>query len=998
MATSRLAGKRQFLLNEVFPVLSLAILAISGWDTAVTAQQSDRARPRADYLMSCGTFADGDYRRAFRGLKSSSFLQAPNRWIDSICIFAMQGECLYQVGDTAAALEMYNAALDLFIKYPDWMRRIRFPTQLNPLRRQINPAINWGTSRRRSVPVQLPESLLSYQLNQAIQGNQILLGTPDARPVRAAEIVRCIALAMRRRLEIMGPYCEHSPGTDNLNALLKQQQLGHANHWSQAWVSLWRGLALASAAKHAQAAAELQKSLVILGRYDHPLTATALVELGKLAFRAGNFDAAANYFFEASFPAAAYEQHVLIAEAFSWGAVVHMMRGQQGMYPPLVPVASWANRNSRHLQASVLVRTAEVALHQGQPKLAVTVLQQARRTMARRDIALGRIGARHMFQAAILEFNDGRHEAGMKLFATSMAFQRKASLWLSHVVLVDQAFTSGRLRVTGIVDELYEGLLRDPTAKDWAHDPMECFALLTTSLEAPMEHWLELSIERREFEKAIQITDRIRRHRFYRTLPVGGRMLAFRWILQAPAELLNETARLQRQNLVAKYPNLAATSRTVTQVRKQLADLALVPEDEEAAREQQKLFQLLATASQQQELLLHRIALRREPAEFVFPPQQDVKELQKTIPPAHAILSFFATSRMVHAFMMSRGKYGHWHVEAPSRMRQLVSGMLRKMGNHEANSTVASTQLGESDWRGLGHQILMELTNDADVGVWDQLEELVVVPDGILWYVPFEALIIENDVNGTPIIGKSRVRYAPLVSLAYPTKRRLSPQADTAVVVGKLFPRDDQTVAEEAFNRLQNGLPRTVRLPDKLSAPSGLIASVCQRLVVLNDLTDANLVPYGWSPVSLDRGRPGSSLASWIALPWGAPQQVVLPGFHTAAENGLKKGGNGNEIFLTLCGLMSSGSQTILLSRWRTGGQTAYDLTREFTQELPHRPASAAWQRSVQLMMRAPLDPEQEPRVDDQDTELRATADHPFFWAGYLLVDTGDAADAGEEK
>ena len=163
----------------------------------------------------------------------------------------------------------------------------------------------------------------------------------------------------------MGPYCEHSPGTDNLNALLKQQQLSHANHWSQAWVSLWRGLALASAAKHAQAAAELQKSLVILGRYDHPLTATALVELGKLAFRAGNFDAAANYFFEASFPAAAYDQHVLIAEAFSWGAVVHMMRGQQGMYPPLMPVASWANRNSRHLQASMLVRTAEVALHQG---------------------------------------------------------------------------------------------------------------------------------------------------------------------------------------------------------------------------------------------------------------------------------------------------------------------------------------------------------------------------------------------------------------------------------------------------------------------------------------------------------------------------------------------------------------------------------------------------------------------------------------------------------
>ena len=992
MSTNGPLGRHRFPCG-VLTALGWMLIASTTLDRPTDAQQSDRARPRADYAISCQILADGDYRRAFKGLKSSSYLQAPNRWIDSICIFTMQGECLFQVGETVAALERYNAALELFAQYPDWLRRIRFPTQLNPSRRQINPAINWGASRRRAIIGQFPNSLPSFQLNQAIQGNQIVLGRPDARPVRVTEIVRCIALAMRRRLEIMGPYGEHSPGTAKLNVLLKQQHLTHVNHWSQAWVSVWRGLALASAAKHAQAAAELQKSLLILGRYDHPLTATALLELGKLAFRAGNFEAAANYFYEASFPAAAYDQYVLIAEAFSWGSATHMMRGLPGIYPPLVPASSWANRDSRHLQAAMFVRTAEEALHLGEPKVAATALLQARRAMARRDIAIGRIGARHAFQAAILEFNDGNKESGAKFFANAMAFQRKASLWINHVALVDTAFMSGQLRVTGVVDGLYERLLRDPTPKDWAHDPMECFAILTTSLELPMEHWLELSIDRREFEKAIQITDRIRRHRFYRTLPVGGRVLAFRWILQAPDGLLNDTARLQRQNLLAKYPQLAATSRTVAQLRQQLSAVPLVPDNEEATRQQQKLLQMLSAVSQQQELLLHRIALRREPAEYVFPPQQDVKELQKTIPAGQAILSYFITSRMVHAFMLSREKYGHWHVESPSKMKQLISGMLRKMGNHESNSNVASRELGDSDWRPLGHQILMELTNEADVGVWDKLDELVVIPDGILWYVPFEALAIENHENATSIIGKSRVRYAPLVSLAYPTRRHMSPQADTAVVVGRLFPRDDQAVAEGAFDRLQTGLPRTVRLPDKLSAPSGLIASVCQRLVVLNDITDAGLAPYNWSPVSLDRGKAGSTVASWIALPWGAPQQLILPGFHTAAENGLKKGGNGNEVFLTLCGLMSAGSQTILISRWRTGGQTAYDLTREFTQELPHRSASAAWQRSVQLMMRSPLDPEQEPRVEEGDEELSSTADHPFFWAGYLLVDTGDVGD-----
>ena len=74
-----------------------------------------------------------------------------------------------------------------------------------------------------------------------------------------------------------------------------------------------------------------------------------------------------------------------------------------------------------------------------------------------------------------------------------------------------------------------------------------------------------------------------------------------------------------------------------------------------------------------------------------------------------------------------------------------------------------------------------------------------------------------------------------------------------------------------------------------------------------------------------------------------------MPGFHTPAEYGLKKGGTGDEVFLTVCGLMASGSRTVLLSRWRVGGQSTVDLMREFVQELPHESAAAAWRRSVQL-------------------------------------------------
>ena len=61
-------------------------------------------------------------------------------------------------------------------------------------------------------------------------------------------------------------------------------------------------------------------------------------------------------------------------------------------------------------------------------------------------------------------------------------------------------------------------------------------------------------------------------------------------------------------------------------------------------------------------------------------------------------------------------------------------------------------------------------------------------------------------------------------------------------------------------------------------------------------------------------------------LPWGAPEQVILPGFHTRASSSLKQGGDGDELFLASCALLASGTRTALLSSWRTGGQTSFEL------------------------------------------------------------------------
>ena len=183
--------------------------------------------------------------------------------------------------------------------------------------------------------------------------------------------------------------------------------------------------------------------------------------------------------------------------------------------------------------------------------------------------------------------------------------------------------------------------------------------------------------------------------------------------------------------------------------------------------------------------------------------------------------------------------------------------------------------------------------------------------------------------------------------------------------------------------------------------PTSVYGTLFKRLIVLDDLAIQGDDPYSWYPASIDRGRAGGSLGDWLTLPWGGPDVVVLPGFHTAAEDAMKRinrNAPGNEVFLAVCGLMANGSRTLLLSRWRAGGQASFDLVREFAQELPRTTPSDAWQRAVLLAIDSRLNLESEPRVKRSSNNEIPKAIHPFFWAGYMLVDSSGEPDKSEPE
>lgn len=474
------------------------------------------------------------------------------------------------------------------------------------------------------------------------------------------------------------------------------------------------------------------------------------------------------------------------------------------------------------------------------------------------------------------------------------------------------------------------------------------------------------------------------------TQEMGGRLLGLRWELDAPPEVLNTQESLERQELLQRWPRLQEIATKSADLQRTLRQSTLVPDDPEAARELSGLLEQVNALASEQELLLRAIAVRREPGSLVFPPRRDLKEIQASLAPDCGALVYFATARGVHGFLITQKDFSHWQVGAAKGVFGQIAKLLQAWGHTDANRPLQLKQLTDTAWRPAAQKLAKVLVSGSKSEFPGPLTELVVVPDGPLWYLPFEALPLDTKENGSLVIDKLRVRYAPLASLIVPDGRAAPQWTNTGVVAGRLSPHDEGGVTTAALEHLTAQGPGVVGLRSPLPAPSGLYAKLFDRVVVLDDVSVDDKAGYAWDPLQLGDRDPANSLARLLGLPWGAPVDVLLPGFHSAAENSMRRGAEaqGDELFLNITALLASGARRVLVSRWRTGGQTTVEMIEEYLQETPHAPANTAWQRAIAVARESKIEAENEPRVDLGKTESPPNAEHPFFWAGFMLVDT----------
>jgi len=987
------------------PLVAIAQVRIPG----NSARFGRDSAPSGIYFQAIERMYRGDYRNAERTFKRellrSIKISVTRRWLDVIAYHAMLGEVYYQQGRLAEALDQFDQACLMFLQNPNWMIRVHFKREPRVDANRLRQVLPWGTSSRQFTlgryPTQEIISIVDFaHANPTSRQSGIIPPPLPLLQLNVIEIIRATALSIRRRNELLGPLgAEDVISRELVTALSRGITI--PNHWSKGWADLQLGLAHIGVGETQQAEKYLLRAERIRGRFDHPLTCVALLELGRLKMEAGDLAAAGNLLAEASYSAFYYEDLGIIDEAFRLGTINHLASGPNSINGAIQPAADWASRKRyHHLFARLSFALTEELLHFGNGKAAQAALGTGRSRL--RDAAQGLLGNEAQYLEARLQFLQGRDTASAML---SQALQQHVGMSKHNLqlLLANQRYDQQQLRARSAVG-IYQSLLADPKAVDWVLRPFETLSALKTPHGPAFNRWFDAVLSRKNMATALEISDLAKRHRFHSALAWGGRLAALRAALETPEHLLSRHERNQRNELLLRFPEYDKAMKAGRQLQAELSTQWQPGIDAAAQRDLVKVWRGWHKNISQREAMLSQIGLQRAAVDMQFPPVLPTTALQKQLQPGQAIAVFHETPAAMMGFLLTSGGSTSWQCAPKKRLDSLVGAFLRDLGNYDANHQLPIAELLSTDWLTSGSKLYQALFEGSSLDPAG-LDELIVVPDGVIWYVPFAALPVKTEDRLIPLISTSRLRLAPTVGLAVGNSRPWRRVQRTAIVGQDLLPGTTDEEQAEALASLHKAVENPIDFPTASPAPLPIVGSLTDTLLVLDDIEMGLSQPLGWSPISQSRGSKQSSLSHWLTLPQFGPQRVILPAARNLAERGGKaskrKGGGaapGTELFLASCGLMSTGAQTILLSSWRVGGDATFELTREFLQELPYSTASAAWQRSAQLAMELPLDPEQQPRVKfsrKDDTDLLAA--HPFFWAGYLLIDAGASAAVDEE-
>jgi tetratricopeptide (TPR) repeat protein len=968
-------------------LVGVALLAHPAW---VAAQTSSDV-PRPEYFIARDLFEAGrvvESSDGFRLASTRSLRVAEQPWIDSIPPLVLLGECYYAQGKLALAMESYDQALMIALAFPSWLDQIQATSELVPLPEQSGKATNWFPVAAKIQTLSYPEPAA---LNVDLPGGQAALG-PVATVTRvdAAEVLRTMAIAVRRRGEILGPLAKHSPLAQPLAQMFQtrgKQRPGWMNH---AWVVL-RGLHAVAIGSGADAAALLRESSH-LNNMHYFMTPFALHALANLEISSGRLGASVPLLQQATLSAAQMDQYSQLAELLQVFAGVCTAGNRIDMLPGLQAAATWGNKRSASIQVFGFAGAAELAASAGNLSAADTLCKQG--AAALRSASIPRAQAQLAFANAALAYAENRSAAGAQHLESALTIMHGSAKDGAAVAPVFQAqmvldlLQADALTVADAEDTLTE-ILQEPGLQQWQTAPLETIATMTTSAVPFYALWLQLAERRGTNDQVVARMDRLQRERFYESLPLGGRLFSWRQAVLNQSQQPGEVRQLVEQTL-QNSPTLASNTQQLMGLTKQLRQMPGPLDERQPSVDAKKRFADFVKAAELQESQLIYQSLQRKPLPRFVPYAASVEELQATIDADDILLSWVETDEVLYGAAITKNAVETWSTNDVDLIQMQLTTLLSDLG---LSATVRPQNPMDAvdpkaAWRtsiaGLSPQLIPDNVQHLIAGA----DRIFVVPDGRLWYLPFE--LLPDVITGESWLTKHAVSYLPTLG-SLPLAYRPSAAVDRTVLITGQFFAADKSSNESILNALVQGLPKAQKVDlavkNNIPSPMWLRLDIDQLLVCSK--IEAASRPWETNLLQLDASR-NSQVGSWMESPGQVPAIMLLPGFQSTAASGSL--GDGRELSLPACGLLYSGARSALVSRWPVAGRSSQVVLSRYMQELDFVSPSVAWQRAALALWAEELLVAEEPAMlpAAKDAPTLMMGKHPKIWSSYMILgDTG---------
>lgn len=936
---------------------------------------------------------EGDFRAAERvaqNLYRGGYREGNQRWVDSTAYLYLMGETRYQAGDYAGAMQAFDEAIEIYSAVIHWAARVdRWDAQpITPDTNAVRVArITWGQPTRVPSIGRFPNSFsVRFGQDIIVPGDKGATRIPQERivPVNVIEMYRAVALVIRRRDQILGSLSQVDAPARTLRAQLGEARAIVPGTLPTALGSILYGISVSGEGDYERSTGILQEYLQINGM-DHPLTPVALLQIGWNQYLMGEYRLAKATLLEASYSAAFFNQLDLVRESLVLAGRAHVAVNRDQPLPELDLAFEWARvQGMRVAQVQYAMVAAENAIENGQNPVAAQYLDTASGLLRSADLKKSGLALRlNVLQQAFAAI-EGRVDNLQPLQAALVAY-RPATPWAFQVEMLVNPARRRSLTTTALT-ALIERVLRDPTQQDWDRDPFECLAYLTGDRSLFLADALTIHLNKRNFPEALLASENLRRVQFFSRLTLGGRLMSFRQLLTRTADELTPEMRRKQTELYGRFTNLKQTLDRAQTALVKLQTKPVAPPEADLKAWEAEVAELSVLSSQIESQLVH-VSVRRDAIPLLFPPPVDLERIQTLIPVKTLCLVIVHHNNIYHSFLVTKEKVVHQSALNQTDVAKAIRGLAKSWGHTSPSAVLDPRVVTDQTWKKASHQMFKAMIPNGTPEFWDSFDEVVVVPGGMFWYLPFETFALGEAPESELLIDKVAVRYAPSLSLAF--SDQLPKRLQRAVLYpGKIDLRDEDGWAANSTTALRGAWPQLTTVEGG-QVPTQAVGTLVNAMIYLHEIKQP-LWPAPWSsPANKKDGYLQLDLDRWIGYPNVGPEFLYVAGGNSAIVDGIKGNLAGEELEYYSTLLMASGVQSMVLPRWRTGGHVPYDLPVAVLKRMSESTTAVAMREAILEIRQAPLDAARQTRLRSSRGEAPATADHPFWWAGQMVIDRG---------